>query len=54
MANKQGRSFHSSRAWEAASPLEAIHADLCGPTQPESLIQSYYFILYTDNYSQMS
>lgn len=52
---KQSRhSFPSGKAWRASSPLELVHADVCGPMQTESLGGSSYFLLFVDDYTRMN
>ena len=48
------KSFPSGKAWRALICLELVHADLCGPMNTESFGGSYYFLLFTDDFSRMS
>jgi len=40
-------------SWRARSPLELVHADICGPAQCPSLGDKQYFILYVDDFTRM-
>ena len=46
--------FLSEGAWKETTPLELVHADLCGPMQVESMGESLYFILFTDDYTTIA
>jgi len=48
------KSFPIGMTWRASKCLELIHADLCGSVQTKSLGGSRYFLLFTNDYSQMS
>ena len=47
-------SFPSGSAWRASSPLQLIHADVCGPMHTASPGGSLYFLLFTDDFTRMS
>ena len=52
--SKQTRSsFPSQSSYRAEKPLELIHADLCGPIEPETLGGSKYFLLIVDDCTRM-
>ena len=52
--SKQIRSsFPSHSSDRAEKPLELIHADLCGPIEPETLGGSKYFLLIVDDCTRM-
>ncbi|KAG6506237.1 hypothetical protein ZIOFF_031559 [Zingiber officinale] len=40
-------------AWRARSPLELVHADICGPIRSASLGNKQYFILFVDDFTRM-
>ena len=40
-------------SWRATTPLELVHADICGPTRTPSLKNRRYFLLFVDDYSRM-
>ena len=40
-------------AYRAKSPLELVHADICGPTQTPSLNDNRYFHLFVDDNTRM-
>ena len=46
--------FPTGKAWRASTCLELVHADLCGLMNIESLRGSYYFLLFTNDFSRMS
>ena len=46
-------SFPSQSSYRAKKPLELIHADLCGPIEPETLGGSKYFLLIVDDCTRM-
>ena len=46
-------SFPSQTSYRAEKPLKLIHADLCGPIEPETLGGSKYFLLIVDEYTRM-
>ena len=48
------RAFPSNANWRASTPLELIHADVCGPMQTTSLGGNKYYLLFTDDYTRMS
>ena len=46
-------SFPSQSSYKPQKPLELIHADLCGPIEPETLQGSKYFLLLVDDCTRM-
>lgn len=46
--------FPSGKSWRARQRLELIHTDLCGPMQVESLGRSRSFLVFIDDFSQMT
>lgn len=44
--------FPKEVEWRASSPLELIHADLCGPITPQTLAGNQYFLLIVDDYNR--
>ena len=48
------KSFPSGKAWRASTCLELVHTDLYGPMNTESFGRSYYFLLFTEDFSRMS
>ncbi|KAJ4812770.1 polyprotein [Rhynchospora pubera] len=46
------KSFPKVSTSRATKPLELVHADVCGPIQPQSLGKSSYFVLFIDDYSR--
>ncbi|GJW87365.1 retrovirus-related pol polyprotein from transposon TNT 1-94 [Tanacetum coccineum] len=52
---RQTRSlFQVRKSKRAEDLLELVHSDLCGPMRTNSLAESRYFLLFTDDYSRMS
>jgi hypothetical protein len=39
--------------WRTNTPLELIHADICGPIRTPSISNNRYFLLFIDDYSRM-
>ncbi|KAD0657028.1 hypothetical protein E3N88_43918 [Mikania micrantha] len=44
--------FPPHAKFQANQPLELIHADLCGPISPSTLVGNKYFLLLVDDYSR--
>lgn len=40
-------------SWQAKSPLELVHSDICGPMQTPTPGRKRYFILFIDDYTRM-
>jgi hypothetical protein len=50
VVSKQHRdSFPKGTSWRAATKLELIHSDICGPINPSSNGGNRYFITFTDD-----
>ncbi|KAI5336308.1 hypothetical protein L3X38_015575 [Prunus dulcis] len=47
-------SFPLESTWRATSPLELVHAYICGPMKTESISGNRYFLLFTDDCTRMS
>jgi hypothetical protein len=39
--------------WRTNTPLELIHADICGPIRTPSISNNRYFLLFVDDYFRM-
>ncbi|KAK9076273.1 hypothetical protein SSX86_004606 [Deinandra increscens subsp. villosa] len=53
LVGKQTRqSFPIEAQWRASSPLELVHADICGPITPVSNGGNRYFMLIVDDFSR--
>lgn len=40
------------KSWRAKSPLELVHASICGDMQEPSLGKKFYFLTFIDDYSR--
>lgn len=51
---KQARAYFKTKEHHTSKPLELIHTDLCGPMRTQSINGDKYFMLFIDEYSQMT
>ncbi|KAI3498732.1 hypothetical protein L1887_09191 [Cichorium endivia] len=52
VAKQARQSFPKEAQWRASSPLELVHADLCGPIAPQTIAGNHYFLLLVDDFSR--
>jgi GAG-pre-integrase domain/Integrase core domain len=45
-------SFPKVTEYQANNPLELVHTDICGPIQPSSIGENWYFITFIDDFSR--
>jgi histone deacetylase 1/2 len=50
---KMHRFSFTKTTWRTNTPLELIHADICGPIRTPSISNNRYFLLFVDDYSRM-
>lgn len=50
VAKQTRQPFPKETQWRANSPLELIHADLCGPITPQTIGGNRYFFLLVDDF----
>ena len=48
------RAHFKTKEHYTSKPLELIHTDLCGPMRTQSINGDKYFMLFIDEYSQMT
>jgi hypothetical protein len=52
-ARKQHKArFDEGQAWKGNKVLQLIHANVCGPTNMESITGARYFLFFVDDYSK--
>ncbi|KAD3066473.1 hypothetical protein E3N88_34353 [Mikania micrantha] len=52
VAKQIRKPFPTEAQWRAGTPLELVHADLCGPITPKTIGGNQYYMLIVDDYSR--
>ena len=54
LGKQHRKPFPTESTWRAKEKLELVHTDICGPHRTLSLNRNKYFILFIDDFTQMT